>query len=171
MKLAKREKYLVTLAACVIGAFILIEFLIAPLFEEKDRLEKGVMAKEKELREVLLLSAEFEGYKKNTQGLQDILANRRKGFTLFSFLEREAGEAQVKDHIKYMKPSTSQTLGPYKESKVEMKLEGVTLDQLARYLYRVEFQENAVTIRRMSIRENKRDTGYLDAVLQVFTLQ
>jgi len=35
MKLAKREKYLVSFAACSIGLFLLLQLLIFPFFEEK----------------------------------------------------------------------------------------------------------------------------------------
>ena len=70
-----------------------------------------------------------------------------------------------------MKPSASKSTGPYKESMVEMKLEGITLKQLVNYLYRVESPENVISIKRISIKENKRETGYLDVILQVLTVQ
>ena len=76
---------------------------------------------------MLIISAEHQALQKGSQGIMEILAKRKKGFTLFSFLEKAAGEAQVKDHIKYMKPSTSKEPGPYKESTVELSLETLTL--------------------------------------------
>jgi hypothetical protein len=54
---------------------------------------------------------------------------------------------------------------------IEMKLEGITLNQLAGYLYRIESPENIIGIKRISIRENKKESGYLDAILQVLTFQ
>ena len=90
---------------------------------------------------------------------------------LFSFLEKSAGDAELKGHIKYMKPSTAQSAGPYRESKVEMKLEQVTLKQLVDYLYRIESPEKLISIKRISIKENKGESGYIDAVLQVLTFQ
>jgi len=171
MKLAKREKYLVSLAACVVVAFVLFQFLIFPFFDKRERLRKGVRVKEGELKEIVALSAKHKNYKKNFQGIQETLTKREKGFTLFSFLEKSAGGVEVKDYIKYMKPSVSQGKGPYKESMVEMKLEGITLKELVRYLYRIEVPEKAISIKRISIKENKRETGYLDAILQVLTFQ
>ena len=70
-----------------------------------------------------------------------------------------------------MKPSDSQGTGPYKESMVEMKLEGITLNQLVGYLYRIESPENIISIKRISITENKKESGYLDTILQVLTFQ
>jgi general secretion pathway protein M len=171
MKLAKREKYLVSLAGCAIAVFVLFQFLIFPFFEERKRMQRGIAAKEQGLKEILSLKAEYQAHKNSFQGIREILAKRERGFTLFSFLERAAGEAELKGNIKYMKPSALQTTGPYKESMVEMKLEGITLKQLVNYLYRVESPENVISIKRISIKENKRETGYLDVILQVLTVQ
>ena len=54
---------------------------------------------------------------------------------------------------------------------VEMKLEAITLPQLVGYLYRIESPDDVVNIKRISISENKKEQGYLDAILQVITFQ
>ena len=171
IKLAKREKYLVSFAALAIALFLVFQFLIFPFFEERKRLQRGITAREKGLKEIVRLGAEYQVHKKGFQGIKQILARREKGFTLFSFLEKAAGEAELKGHIKYMKPSSSQGTGPYKEAMVEMKLEGITLNQLVGYLYRIESPENIISIKRISIKENKKESGYLDTILQVLTFQ
>ena len=171
LKLARREKYLISTAAALVSAFLLFQFLVFPFFEKREQFRKGIRAKEKELREMTVLSARYQDLKKNSSQMENILSRRNRSFTLFSFLEHAAGEAQVKDHIKYMKPSTSKGSGPYIESLVEMKLEGITLDQLVNYLYRIEKPEDLTVIRRVSISDNKKEEGYLDSILQVLTIQ
>jgi general secretion pathway protein M len=171
MRLAKREKSFVVLAACAIVIFFLFQFFIFPFFDKRERLQRGIKAKRAGLKEMMMLSAEYGAYKKGSQGIKQLLASRQKDFTLFRFLERAAGEAGVKENIKYMKPSASKSTGPYKESMVEMKLEAVTLNQLTQYLYRVESPEELITIKRISVKENKKEAGYLDAVLQALTFQ
>jgi hypothetical protein len=52
-----------------------------------------------------------------------------------------------------------------------MKLEAVSLQQLTGYLYRIESTENAVSIKRISVKQNQRKAGSLDAILQVLTVQ
>ncbi|MBW1740117.1 MAG: hypothetical protein JRJ42_03160 [Deltaproteobacteria bacterium] len=171
MKLARREKYLVSAAACCVAIFFLLQFLVFPFFENRRRIQRGIRAKEAGLKEIVRLRSEFCAYQKSFQDVQQSLARRKKGFTLFSFLEAAASEAEVKAHIKYMKPSVSSGTGPYKESMVEMKLEAITLPQLVGYLYRIESPDNLVNIKRISISENKKERGYLDAILQVLTFQ
>ena len=170
MKLAKRERFLVSVAAFSLAIFCILQFLVFPFFEKRRRLRRGVSTKEQGLEEILRLGSELRTYQKASQGIQRSLS-KRKGFTLFSFLEKAAGEAQVKARIKYMKPSSSSGTGPYKESMVEMKLEAITLQELVGYLYRIESPENLVNIKRISVSQNKKEEGYLDSILQVITFQ
>ena len=169
--LAKRERYFVGMAACAILVFLLFQFLISPFFEKRARMQRGIRAREVGLRKIISLSTEYEGYTRESQEVQQLLARRKKGFTLFAFLERAAGEAGVKENIEYMKPSTSKDAGQYKESMVEMKLEAITLNQLTEYLYRIESPKNLISIKRISIKQNRKEAGYLDAVLQALTFQ
>lgn len=171
MKLARREKYFVSAAALLVAIFFLFQFLVFPFFESKRRVQRGVKAKEEGLKEMVGLSSEYHRYQRGSKTIEQILARRKKGFTLFSFLEGAAGDAHVKAHIKYMKPSISESPGPYKESMVEMKLEAITLQQLIGYLSRIESPDNVVSIKRISISENKKKPEYLDAILQVLTFR
>ena len=68
-----------------------------------------------------------------------------------------------------MKPSDSKGPGDYRESTVEIKLESITIDQLTDYLYRIEAPEELIFIKRISISDNKREEGYLDSIISVFT--
>ena len=171
MKLAKREKYFVTIAACAIALFFIVQYPIMPFFAKRDRLQKGIKLKEAGLAEMVKLSAEYKSLQEGSQSMEQLIARREKGFTLFTFLERAAGEVGVKERIKYMKPSTSKGTGPYKESMVEMKLEGITLAQLAGYLHRVELPQKAIIIKRISVKENVREAGSLEAVVQALTYE
>lgn len=171
MNLARREKYFISAAVLLIAIFFLFEFFLFPFFEARRRTQRGVTAKENGLKEIVRLSSIYSRYQRSSQGLKHILATRKKDFTLFSFLESKAGDAGIKTYIKYIKPSISEGSGRYKESMVEMKLQEITLNQLVNYLSRIESPENAVGLKRISIKKNKKKSGYLDAVLQILTFQ
>ncbi|HDR15568.1 MAG TPA: hypothetical protein ENN79_08855 [Desulfobacteraceae bacterium] len=171
MKLVKREKYLVMFGLLAITAFLVIQLVVFPFLERKSRLSRGVEARAQGLNEMKLLAAEYQMRKQETRDMGRILSERPQGFTLFSFLERAATESAVRDNIKYMKPSTAQTTGPYKELMVEMKLEKITLGQLVNYLYSIESLEGLIGIKRLSINEYRQEAGYMDAVIQVITYE
>jgi general secretion pathway protein M len=170
MKLAKREKYFIGIGGTALVIFFLMQLVVFPLLDNRKRLQRSVEVKEAGLRDMLRMQAEYQDYQGGSQGIEKFLANRKRGFTLFSFLEQAAGAAEVKDNIKYMKPSASKGSGPYKESMVEIKLETITMKQLVGYLHRIESPKNVTSIKRISIKGNKKEPGYLDVVLQVLTL-
>ena len=71
-----------------------------------------------------------------------------------------------------MKPSKkAQKNSPYKISRVEMKLEAISLEQLTNYLYGVETSPNMVDITKISISKKDKKQGLLTAVLQVETVE
>ena len=169
MQLAKREKYLIALAGFVLIFALLLQLLVMPFWEEKERFRNNVAAKQNSIQQMAVLRQEYLMLQQDTDSLAQRLQDRPKNFTLFSFLEKAAGDAGVKDNIKSMKPSASTGKGPFKESLVEMKLERITLGQMVGYLKLIESPENLVSIKRISIQSNKKETQFLDAVLQVLT--
>lgn len=71
-----------------------------------------------------------------------------------------------------MKPTlTPQKDSAYKVSLVEMKLKGLTLEQITRYLYKIETSKNMVSIKRLSLTKSDDKEGILNVVLQVETLE
>ncbi len=174
-KLNKRERIAVSAAIAVVLVFVVFQFIVTPYREKQDRLARAFQAKTEALREMKTLKAEYEALTEKARMSEVKFARRDQGFTLFSFLDRLASEAGVKDHITYMKPSKVDDKDtPYRISLVEMKLQDITMKQLTPYLHKVETSPNVVFIRRMSITRNGRDDasgGLIDAVLQVETYE
>ncbi len=169
-KLTRREKYSIYAAAGIICLFVVIQFIVFPTVDKREQQERAVQVKTKILEEMVALKAEYDAIKKNTDLSKVQFTRREKGFTLFSFLDKLTGEAGIKDHITYMKPSTSvRKNSPYKISKVELKLQGLTLQQLTSYLHMVETSKNIVRIKKLSISKTGKQEGFIDAVLQVET--
>jgi len=171
MKISQRDRYLIGLAVGVVCLGLLAQFAIMPFISRLHSLEGAIAAKREGLREMARLGREHQAFQSDSEGIAEKLARRRKDFTLFSFLEAGASEARVKDKIKSMKPSESSGKGPFQESQVEMKLERITLEELVSYLKRIEAPEQAVTIKRLAVNNNKQEAEYLDAIIQVLTFQ
>jgi hypothetical protein len=171
IKLTKREKYYVYTGAFAVIMFIIINFVLFPFFDATAKMKRSVLTNEKILHEIRLLSSEYMALKSDSKDVAKALATRRKDFALFSFLEQQANRAAVKTNIKHMKPSTSNTTGPYKESSVEMKMEGVTLKQLVNYLYLIESPQYLVSIKRISIRKSKSNPEYLTVLIHAITYE
>jgi general secretion pathway protein M len=170
--LNKREKYSVYAASGLIALFIFIQFIISPIIHKKERLTRALQAKTKTLEEMFILQSEYGIVREEAGTYKKRFEARNKDFTLFSFLDRLADKSGIKNHITYMKPSTSaRGKSGHKISKVEMKLQSITLKQLTAYLHGVETSKNIVSIKRISIAKTGVKEGYVNAVLQIETVE
>ena len=71
-----------------------------------------------------------------------------------------------------MKPTRKvEKNSPYKLSRVEMKLEAITLEQLTNYLYGIETSKNKVDIKKISISKKDKKQGLITAILQIETIE
>ena len=171
-KLSRREKIIVAGGGCALVLFLLIQFVVAPVFSRSAQLRQAVNTKTLMLAEMHRMKAEYDGLKSRTQQSEARFTRRDKGFTLFSFLDQLAGQSRIKERVNYMRPSKiEQKNSALKLSRVEMKLEAVTLEQLATFLYGVETSRNAAVVSKISITRRDQKEGLLDAILQVDTLE
>jgi len=169
--LSKREKIAVTAAAAVILVVAIAQYVITPILNKHKHLQRNVRIKVQTVEEMRMLQAEFNKLARKTKLAKHRFANRKKDFRLFSFLEKLASDAGVKSNITNMKPSsTTSKDASYTISKVEMKLQKVTLSQITAFLYKVETTGNMVFIRRLSLSRTGKKKPYIDAILQVETI-
>ncbi|MEJ2658280.1 MAG: hypothetical protein P8012_13980 [Desulfobacterales bacterium] len=152
--------------------FVIIQFIVFPSIDKRKRLKRELQVKENILNEMIALKSDHDEIEKRAQASTARFESREKGFTLFSFLDGLTGKARVKEYVTYMKPSTTvQKNSVYKISQVEMKFQGLTLQQLITYLHMVETSKNMVQIKRLSIVKTGNPEGFVDAVLQVETVE
>ena len=171
-KLNRREKYIIYGAGCLIGLLIIVHFVITPLIENKNQMQRSLQTKKTELEEMRRLQAEYSALQQNLQQSQASIGKREKGFTLYSFMNQLAGQTGIKDRISYIKPTnTVQKNSEYRISRVEMKLDGITLEQLTSYLYGIETSANMVMVKKLSISKKEKNDSFVNVILQVETLE
>ena len=84
-KLSRREKIVVVGGGCVLVLFLLIQFVIAPMFHRRTQLRQAVTVKTLMLAEMQRMKAEYEGLKLRSKQSEARFMRRDKGFTLFPF--------------------------------------------------------------------------------------
>ena len=171
-KLSRREKIIVAGGGGLLLLFVLIQLVIVPVFERNARMTRAVQSKTQILADMYRLKSEYDGLSSRAKQSEARFTRRDKGFTLFSFLDQLAGQARVKERVSYMRPTKiEQKNSPLKLSRVEMKLEAVTLEQLTAFLHGVETSKNMVSVSKLSVTRRDQKEGLLDAILQVDTLE
>lgn len=169
-QLTGREKRMVAVAGGALVIFVLVQFVIFPLFDRHARLQKRLAVREKAMQETLLMQEQFRKLHQQSGSMAKRLEQREQGFSLFAFLERNAEESEVKEHIAYMKPSEIQGGELMTQSRVEMKLQAVSLEQLLNFLDKSEAPNNLVGIAKCTIQENTKEEGSLDATLVMISV-
>lgn len=164
-QLTGREKRMVALAGGALALFLLVQFVVFPLFDQHARLQKRLVTREKAVRETRLMQEQFRKLHQQSGTMAKQLEQREQGFSLFAFLEHNADESEVKEHIAYMKPSETQGGELLSQNRVEMKLQAVSLEQLLNFLDKSEAPHNLVGIAKCTIQENTKEEGRLDATL------
>jgi len=171
-KLSRREKVAVGIGIAFVGIFLLVKLAIFPLVDARARLQRSLVANTRAFDEIQQLRMRYLALQQRAEQSKTQFNRRKRGFTLFSFLDTLAGQVGIKERITYMKPSSSkQKDTPYTLSLVEMKLNGVSLDQITKFLYRIETSRNMIHIRRLSLNKKEEKGGLLNVILQVETFE
>ena len=171
IRISGRDRKVLIIGGAVVLLFLILQFGLFPLMDNRDRTRKGLAAREKAMVEVRELQVRYRELHGKANALMEQLGGREAGFSLFAFLEQMAAQSEVKKNIAYMKPSESAgDEGPFKEVLVEIKLQDVSLKQLVVFLQLIEAPDKIVALKRISIQEGKKETGTLDVIMQVVSL-
>jgi len=167
LRLSQREKMAVGIGGGAIVLFVLVQCIVFPLVDSRAKLVKRLAVREKAVAEMRLLQEQYQKIGRQAGSLTTLLAQREPEFSLFSFLEEKSASSEVKELIAYMKPSESTEHDQFKQSQVEMRLQGVDLARLVVFLEQVEAPDQLVAIDRITIQENTKEEGTLDVTLRV----
>ncbi len=170
MALTQKDRRALVVGISALALFLLVQFVLFPLLDKRKRLNRGISIRQKGLIEMQEMQSRYKQLSLQSNTLEQRVSKRSGEFGLFSFLEKMAAEAEVKENIAYMKPSDATGDGVLQQSMVEMKLKAINLKQLVALLERIESPEKIVELKRISIQENKKQEGSLDVIMQVISL-
>jgi general secretion pathway protein M len=169
MKLGRREKLVIIVGGVAVALLLFYRFGLSPALERLRMLDRLVAIKERDLHQMKGLQETYLAQKRLMEEVNRSLAQRGQDFAIFSFLEELANNTGIKNNIMYMKPALTTPGELFRESSVEMRLEGVALQQLTRYLYDIERAPQLLRVRRMHIKPRPANPDQLDVTFQVST--
>ncbi len=159
-----RERKAVAAAAIVVLAFVLLQFLLLPLWDESQRLQNGIASQKRQIAAMQELQRHLAPGAQQKQAAQ--LGRRKKDFSLFAFLEEAAAASRIKPHVQAMQPvEAAETAAGL--STVELQLKAVGLAQLGRFVDLVDAPDNLVAVERMVIQGSGKQGEPLDVSLRV----
>lgn len=170
-KLDAKQRKLVAGAALFVLFALMMELAVFPFWEAKKKLDRSIDVNQKKLTAVKKLSEESNRLESKISAIRRTSSLRGPNFTLFSYLEKKATQANVRGRIKYMNSSRGTQSGAFEESLIDMKLDKMTVKQLTDFLYYAESPADLVRIKKISINKMKENPEYLSVQLQISSIQ
>ncbi|MBW1710758.1 MAG: type II secretion system protein M [Deltaproteobacteria bacterium] len=169
MKLNQREIIVVSVGLVIIFCVGVYLFLLAPLADRRDRLKVVTSRLEKNLVEMRSLAAEYQALSNKQAQLKTRVQARGKDFAPFSYLETLARQAGLEENIESMTPMTSASAEEAAMVEFDVRLSGIGLKELVRFLYRIETSDKVLFINNLRIRPRYLTPNQLDVTLRVAT--
>ena len=171
-RLGKRERTVLWIGIVFVLSIALWSFAIKPALNHKASLKKNIKRYKNELVELAILKDDFRKMKEAELTAQRQIGQRGPGFKLFTFMNQLAKEAGVKKNVDTMRPSQAPIPdSPFKKSTVDIKLKGLSMEELSDYLFKIESSPKNVSIKRISITEAGKNNQLIDVGLQVEILE
>jgi len=170
MALNPREKRVVIGGSAALALLIAFQAVLRPALDRIETLKRVVPVKQAELTRLRSGVAEYAALRGEVKRLRGRIAGQRKDFGVLTFLEGVQKACGLADRVAYMKPATvASSDSAYVETRVEIKIENVSLRKLTLFLARIDSNEALVGVRSLHIRTAAKESA-LDAVVRVTSL-
>lgn len=166
-KLDTRQRYLVAVCAIVVIVALVLALAVFPLWDARAKMKKSIATNTKKLEEMVKIDADFATQDAKISRIRKAMASRRADFTLFSYLEKKAITANVKGSIKQMNSMQGIKSPSFEETLIDLKLEKITIKQLADFLYQIESPSEMIKIKRITVDKMKESPDYISAQILI----
>ncbi len=163
-----REKILVVCAGVAVVLFLLFMLVIDPVLERFARLDRQISKAEQDLANLKTYRREYNRQKSTLDKLNAQLG-QQQNIKILPRLEKLARDTNTNDKITGMTPSENSSNEAYTENSVAIEMSGVTLEQLAKYLYAIEQSRQFLRIKRLTIKPRLNNRQLLTVSFRVST--
>jgi type II secretory pathway component PulM len=147
--LAPRERLLVTVAGGLLALAVLYLGVVVPLLSLGSRAGQQVATAERELTILNQLRQQFDEVNGRLGSVEGQIQAGPRG-NIRTTLESLARQANVK--VESMEPQASPANDRYRENKVEVSLQDVTLAQTVSYLHKIEAANQVLSVKSLRVR-------------------
>jgi general secretion pathway protein M len=177
--LLERERNILIAGIVFLVLFFGFQLGIVPMFEKRENFDRILKERQKALEEMIVLQQQYSVASNQFDTNAYSLSQRKKNFSLFSFVDSLAQQSGIKENVAYMKPLSKKfEKTKYMLAIVKVKLNDVYLKEFMEFLYRIESSGKGVNITSLSLSKSSksgsnkdRDKLTLDAIIETQTLK
>jgi general secretion pathway protein M len=159
-QMSSREQTIVLAGGIIVGLSLLFVLVVDPLLATFDRLDRQAARKEKDIKELALISLAKAESRMPPPDSQ---------FSLLTFMEEAAATARIRDRIAGMQPQVQSLTQGYQETAVDLRLEGVQLPELLALLVAIDQAPYELHVRHLQIHPKFDNPANLDATVRVLS--
>lgn len=165
--LSGRERSLVSIAGGLTLIALLWAVVVQPFMTMMDNLDARVESAEAEYQAMIRLRREYDVVQASLSKVEERIKSNREQRNLLTLLEALARESSVK--VASMEERKAQDDEKFKETKVEVRLKMVTLQDTVRYLHAIEASDRLLTVKSLRIKNRTDKSNLLDVNFSVST--
>jgi len=166
--LSANERLLVGSAGALLAALLFWLAVASPILTAAGTASRRVAAAEQQLAAVEALRARYDALSGQLQVVENRIRTGPRG-NIFTILEELARRSAVQ--VASMEPRTAPASDHYRETKVQLKLQGVSLAQVVNYLHRIENAPQPFSIKSLRIQTRSDKPSLLDVTFTVSSFE
>jgi len=162
--LSPRERLLWGCVGGLAALAFLLFAVVLPIWDWGNGVGQRAQSAEQSLEAVLQLRREYDDVKVRLADVESRIGSGPRG-NLRTTLEDLARQAGVR--VESMEPQASPAHARFRETKVEVGLEGVTLEQAVKYLHGIEAHRQVLSVKSLRLRTRADQPSLLDVTFTV----
>jgi type II secretory pathway component PulM len=166
--LSGRERLLVSIVGGLIVVVILYFGVVQASLGLRGDAQQRLDQAEQQLMVMSRLRREFDDVNDRLTSVEERIKNSKRG-NLRTTLESLARASKVK--VESMQPQATPSNDRYRETKVEVELKSVTLEQTVSYLHQIETSDQVLSVKSLRMRTRKDAPTFLDVAFTVSTFE
>lgn len=171
MRLTRREMWLAGGLGIFVIAWAIYSFGVSPVRERIKTLNRVIPKKQSELELVRTKADKYIDLSTGIENLHTKIASQNQTFELLPFVESLIGKCGLSGNIDIMNKQESNLGADYREIVVEVKMKGLTLQQIVDFLLKLRSSKVVTGIKSLYIKKNLTDVSLLDTHLEISSLK
>ena len=167
--LSARERTILSLMGAVAGVFLAVLIVVNPLLNAVERGGERVESAERLLQVMIRLERDYKEIHGQLEDTEGKIRGNKERRNVLTQLEALATWAKVK--VDSMKERQAANHDEYRETRVEVSLKSVSLEQTTEYLHSIETSERLFAVKSMRIRTRSDGSDLLDVTFTVSSFE
>ena len=166
--LSERERILVSIVGALFVILVFYFGVIQASLGLRGDAQRRLTKAEQQLTVMSRLRRQFDEVNERLTSVEQRIKSSTRG-NLRTTLESLARASKVK--VESMEPQATPSNDLYRETKVEVALKEVTLEQTVSYLHEIESSDEVLSVKSLRMRTRKEQPDFLDVTFTVSTFE